>query len=101
METTKYCDDPRHSVHRGSLALGGPQTDSSSVPGRVLVAKAAPEQLHELSPIGPNMRARGSPRRLLAILAERGLDCEEKSATTVLAVCLLRACSATRWLGRR
>jgi len=33
METTKYCDDPRHSVHRGSLALGGPQTDSSSVPG--------------------------------------------------------------------
>ena len=71
METTKYCDEPRHSVHRGSLALGGPQTDSSSVPDRLLVAKAAPEahtdrrnlrsrKSHELGPIGPNMRARGS-----------------------------------------
>ena len=69
-------------MHRGSFALGGPQTDSSSVPDRLLVAKAAPEpdtdrrnlrsrKSHELGPIGPNMRARGSPRRLLIILAER------------------------------
>jgi hypothetical protein len=41
METTKYCGRPRHSVHRGSLAPGGPQT--SSIPGGLLVAKAAPE----------------------------------------------------------
>ena len=59
-------DESRQSVHRGSLALGGPQTDSSSVPGRLLVAKAAPEpdtdrrnprsrKSHELGPTGPNM----------------------------------------------
>jgi hypothetical protein len=64
METTKYCGGPRHSVHRRSLALGGPQT--SSIPGRLLVAEAAPEpdtdrrnlrsrKSHELGPIGPNM----------------------------------------------
>ena len=69
-------------MHSGSLALGGPQTDASSVPGRLLVAKAAPEpdtdccnlrsrKSHELGPIGPNMPARGSPRPRLGILAER------------------------------
>src|SRR5713101_5113896 len=81
METTKYCGEPRHSVHRGSLALGGTQTDSSSVSGRLLVAKAAPEPdtdrrnlrsrgSHELGPIGANRRARGSQRPCLGILAK-------------------------------
>src|SRR5713226_9247929 len=80
--STKSRGEPRHSVHRGSLVLGGPPTDSSSVPGGRLAAKAAPEpntyrcnlrsrKSHELGPIGPNMRARGSPRPRLRILAER------------------------------
>ncbi len=43
-------------MHRGSLALGGPQTDSSSVPGRLLVAKAAPEPDTDRR----NLRSRGS-----------------------------------------
>jgi len=64
------------------IAPSEPQTNSSSVEGRLLVAEAAPEpdtdrrnlrshKSHELGPIGPNVRARGSPRRLLVILAER------------------------------
>src|SRR5258708_16741666 len=82
METTKYCGEPRHSVHRGSFVPGGLQTDYSSVRGGRLAAKAAPEPdtdrrnlrsrgLHELGPIGANRRARRFPPPPLRILAER------------------------------
>jgi hypothetical protein len=57
METTKSWGEPRHSVHRGSLALGGPQTDfersgQAGGQGRVraherasLIAQETPPQL--------------------------------------------------------
>jgi hypothetical protein len=69
-------------VHSGSVALGGPQTNSSSLQGGLLSAKATPEpntyrsnlhsrRSHELGPIGLTMQARVNPRPLLGILAER------------------------------
>ena len=76
-------------MHSGSLALGGPQTDSSSVRGGRLASKAAPEPntdrrnlrgrgSQELGPVGPNMQARVSPRPRLGILAKRtGLIAQE------------------------
>src|SRR5713226_1320638 len=98
METTKYCGEPRHSVHRGSFVPGGLQTDYSSVRGGRLAAKAAPEPdtdhrnlrsrgSHELGPIGANGRARGFPRpRLRNTRRTHWLDCARSSATTGLAV---------------
>ena len=76
-------------MQRGSLVPGGSQTDSSSVRGGRLAAKAAPEpdtdrrnlrsrKSHELGPIGLNMRSRGSPRPRLGILAKcSGLIAQE------------------------
>jgi hypothetical protein len=71
-----------HSVHSSSPALGGPQTNSSSIHGGLLSAKATPEPntqhrnlrnrvSHELDPTGLTMQARVSPRSFLVILAER------------------------------
>src|SRR5271157_5656727 len=71
-----------HSVHSGSFALGGTQTNSSSVQGGPVSAKAAPEpntyrrnlrsrRLHELGPIRRNMQARVSRRPPLGTVAER------------------------------
>ncbi len=45
-----------HSVHSGSVALGGPQTNSSSLQGGLLSAKATPEPNTYRS----NLRSRGS-----------------------------------------
>ncbi len=78
----RYCGRPTLSVHSGALALGGPQTNSSSVQGELLSAKTAPEfnsyrsnlrsrGSHELDPIALTMQARVSPRPFFGILAER------------------------------
>src|SRR6202050_1824432 len=45
-----------HSVHSGSVAVGGPQTNSSSLQGGLLSAKATPEPNTYRS----NLRNRGS-----------------------------------------
>jgi hypothetical protein len=66
-----------HSVYSDSVALGGPETNSSSLQGGLLSAKAAPEPntyrrslrsrgSHELDPIGLTVQARVSPRPFLA-----------------------------------
>ena len=71
-----------HSVHSGSVAVGGPQTNSSSLQGGLLSAKATPEPntyrsnlrnrgSYELGPIRLTMQARVNPRPLLGIVAER------------------------------
>lgn len=71
-----------HSVHSGSVAVGGPQTNSSSLQGGLLSAKATPEPntyrsnlrnrgSYELGPIRLTMQARVNLRPLLGILAER------------------------------
>src|ERR1019366_7304424 len=71
---------PIHAMDGGSLALGEPQTNSSSVQGGPLSAKAAPEPdtyrrnlrrrgWYESSPTGLTMQARIFPRPLLGILA--------------------------------
>jgi hypothetical protein len=63
------------------IALNGPQTNSSSVEGGLMMAKTATEpnsyrgnlrsgEFHELGPIGLTMEASVSPRPLLVILAE-------------------------------
>jgi hypothetical protein len=56
METTRHCGQPMPAVHSGSVALGGPQTNSSSLQGGLLSAKATPEPNTRRS----NLRSRGS-----------------------------------------
>jgi len=102
-----------HSVHSGSVAVGGPQTNSSSLQGGLLSAKATPKPntyrsnlrnrgSYELGPIRLTMQARVNPRPLFGILAERtGLIAKKGPPTTVLAVGLVLAGSAIRWPGRR
>ena len=43
LETTRHCGQPMHSMHSALVALGGPQTNSSSLQSGLLSAKATPE----------------------------------------------------------
>ena len=82
LEPVMYCCLPIPSVHGGSLALIGPQTNSSSDQAWLSSAKAAPEPnayrcnlrgrgSRQLGPMRRNMQTRTSARPLLGILAER------------------------------
>ena len=57
VETIRHCGQPMHSMHSGSVALGGPQTNSSSLQSGLLSAKATPES----NTYRNNLRSRGSP----------------------------------------
>jgi hypothetical protein len=93
------------TVRHVSIAASGSQANFSSVQGGLLLAKAAPEPntyrrnlrgrgSHGLAPIGLNHAGERIPStapRNTGCDRTHCFDCEKRSTTTVLAVCLVQA----------